>query len=54
MTLADIEYDPFLECYKAWIQEKKFLSATGAEFVASFSKTSGERTMKSGMQPNMA
>ncbi|CAK0787201.1 hypothetical protein CVIRNUC_010417 [Coccomyxa viridis] len=41
MTLADIQHDPFIECYQAWIQEKQFFSATGADFIASFSNTSG-------------
>ena len=50
MTLADIQHDPFIECYQAWIQEKQFLSATGADFIASFSNTSGEHIMRSDMQ----
>ena len=50
MTMADIRHDPFIECYQAWMQEKQFLSATGTDFIASFSDTSGERTMHSVMQ----
>ena len=47
MTLADIQHDPFIQCYQAWIQEKHFLSATGADFLASFSNTSGRYIMHS-------
>ena len=45
VTLADIQHDPFIECYQAWIQEKQFASATGADFLASFSNTSGGHIM---------
>ena len=50
MTLANIQHDPFIECYQAWIQEKQLSSATGADFIASFSNTSGEHITHSGMQ----
>ncbi len=45
MTRADTEHDPFVECYRAWMQEKKFSSGTGADYLASFSNTSGQLSL---------
>ena len=45
VTRADTEHDPFVECYRAWMQEKKFSSGTGADYLASFSNTSGQLSL---------
>lgn len=41
ITQADTLHDPFIECYRAWMHQKQFSSGTGADFLASFSNTSG-------------
>ena len=41
VTQADTLQDPFMECYAAWMQQKQYSSGTGADFLASFSNTSG-------------
>lgn len=46
-TRADTQHDPFVECYRAWLKEKQFSSGTGADFLASFSNTSGTPSIES-------
>ena len=41
VSQAGTAHNPFIECYRAWMQEQQFSSATGADFLASFSSTSG-------------
>ena len=43
MTQADTQHDPFIECYRAWLKQKAFSTGTGADFLASFSNTSGDQ-----------
>ena len=43
MTQADTQRDPFIECYRAWLKQKAFSTGTGADFLASFSNTSGDQ-----------
>ena len=43
MTQADTQRDPFIECYRAWLKQKAFSVGTGADFLASFSNTSGNQ-----------
>jgi hypothetical protein len=40
-TVAALQGDPFIDCYRAWLREKQFSSGTGADFLRSFSDTSG-------------
>ncbi len=42
VTVAVLEGDPFINCYRAWLKEKQFSSGTGAEFLSSFTQTSGK------------
>ena len=42
VTVAALEGDPFIDCYRAWLKEKQFSSGTGADFLSIFTKTSGE------------
>jgi hypothetical protein len=41
VTVAALESDPFIDCYRAWLKAKQFSSATGADFLEIFTQTSG-------------
>jgi len=41
VTVAVLQGDPFIDCYRAWLREKQFSSGTGAEFLSIFSQISG-------------
>ena len=45
VTQADTQHDPFIEGYRAWLQQNQFASATGTDFLASFSNTSGAHSI---------
>ena len=47
MTVAALEGDPFIDCYRAWLKEKQFSSGTGADFLSSFTQTSGKAPLHS-------
>lgn len=40
-NLAALEGDPFIEGYRAWLRVKQFSSGTGADFLSSFTHSSG-------------
>lgn len=41
VSVAALEQDPFVNCYRGWLKEKQFSSGTGADFLASCTRTSG-------------
>ena len=50
VSAAAVSSDPFIDCYQAWIKERAFSTGTAADFLESFTRTSGDLLIALQMQ----